>query len=749
MKISGILLLFLLSTCSLHAQYPRIGELIENRDGSKGVVFWVRPDGSGGWMVALDDIGSSSVWGELEDIPELENVPYEAPDRYLIKGLSDTNGYRNTAILRQLYQSTDQTYAAQLVDFENGWYIPSLGQAYKLKMVWPTIRSKIILYGGKDLTKKFYWTSTEEDWQAVRLMYGGDKIFMGRYVKKTSVSPEVPYIRPIRSFNNTNLTYQWSTGETTPSITVQPEKSGDYRVTIISAEGWTSTALKHITVPPSYLLESNASIADGESYPFRGKDYSIPGIYDDSLKTVNGCDSIYRLHLSLGQSYLYEETASICQGETFDFRGHVLSLSGIYSDSLKTVNGMDSVFQLTLKVNPIYFFPNNATICEGDRYDFRGQLLTQPGIYYDSLKTTSGCDSVYQLKLSVNQAYLFTQDTSICAWETYPFKDRPLTQPGIYDDSLTTIAGCDSIYRLHLHIKSTDLFPEAASICQGGTYEFRGKTYSQSGIYYDTLKNQPSCSIYQLDLKVIEPAPYIIKIESEDCRTHTYRFEAYSESSRLSEYHWNFGDGISNSTSASNTLHSYADSGSYQINLIVTTETCPSEYNKTLYVPYFSEQFDIEATPTKIDILNPVVTFRTRCISGLTYHWEFGDGTSAKGCQTEHRYTVTENSSFYVILSVTNSEQCQVEKETEITTFMLTQIPNTFSPNGDGINDTFMEGYRVKIMDRNGQSIFEGENGWDGTYKGKPAKQDVYFYEIFRTHPDNPQKQTGYITLIK
>lgn len=65
-------------------------------------------------------------------------------------------------------------------------------------------------------------------------------------------------------------------------------------------------------------------------------------------------------------------------------------------------------------------------------------------------------------------------------------------------------------------------------------------------------------------------------------------------------------------------------------------------------------------------------------------------------------------------------------------------MPNAFSPNGDGVNDVYKakSGYRAittfhaYIYNRWGQKLFEWtdiDGGWDGTYKGKPVKQGVYF----------------------
>ena len=68
----------------------------------------------------------------------------------------------------------------------------------------------------------------------------------------------------------------------------------------------------------------------------------------------------------------------------------------------------------------------------------------------------------------------------------------------------------------------------------------------------------------------------------------------------------------------------------------------------------------------------------------------------------------------------------------------ILQMPNAFSPNGDGINDIYKakDGYQsltefhAYIFNRWGQKLFEWTNpadGWDGTHKGKPVKDGVYF----------------------
>lgn len=88
-------------------------------------------------------------------------------------------------------------------------------------------------------------------------------------------------------------------------------------------------------------------------------------------------------------------------------------------------------------------------------------------------------------------------------------------------------------------------------------------------------------------------------------------------------------------------------------------------------------------------------------------------------------------------------------------------FPNSFTPNGDNLNDFFELFYnyhlvyaKVKIFNRWGDLIFqanEKEFTWDGTYKGKPAQQDVYSIQIeYMDDVDmNPQLMYGHVTLIR
>lgn len=91
-------------------------------------------------------------------------------------------------------------------------------------------------------------------------------------------------------------------------------------------------------------------------------------------------------------------------------------------------------------------------------------------------------------------------------------------------------------------------------------------------------------------------------------------------------------------------------------------------------------------------------------------------------------------------LLVNNSDGCESEDSLFIKVLFLPRVPNAFSPNGDGIYDTWQIQYlndypnsRVQIFSRSGQLIYQSYGygtPWDGTYRGQPLPTGTYYYLI-------------------
>ena len=158
---------------------------------------------------------------------------------------------------------------------------------------------------------------------------------------------------------------------------------------------------------------------------------------------------------------------------------------------------------------------------------------------------------------------------------------------------------------------------------------------------------------------------------------------------------------------------------------------------------------EFEMSDTKIDMLNNRITFSINSESEVEYSWSLGDGTIKTGNRAEHTYSITNTYTDYQVTLTANSKNGCAGTTTK-TIQVIPFVPNVFTPNKDGINELFMPGVDLYVYDRNGQMLYKGNSGWDGTYNGKDIPSDTYFYYL--TYLDKNQMSQslkGYLTLIR
>jgi hypothetical protein len=348
-------------------------------------------------------------------------------------------------------------------------------------------------------------------YDTLQTIYGCDSVFeLDLTVNPTYIFPDT-----IEICQGDNYLFRGKTYMTT----------GIYGDTLQTIHGCDSIFELNLTVNNTYFISVSESICGGNSYNFHGNLLTVPGIYYDTLQTINSCDSIIELTLIINSFYFTSKTDTICQGESYLFNGENYTTSGIYYDTLQSVHSCDSIIELTLTVNPTYIFPETIEICQGDSYLFRGKTYTTTGIYQDTLQAISGCDSIFELDLTVNPTYFMQISESICEGDSYNFHGDLLTTIGIYYDTLQAISGCDSVFELNLTVNPTYTIFETIEICQGDSYVFRGQTFTAAGIYWDTLQSASSCdTVFELDLTV-NPT-YFMQISESLCEGDSYNFHA-------------------------------------------------------------------------------------------------------------------------------------------------------------------------------------------------------------------------------
>lgn len=182
------------------------------------------------------------------------------------------------------------------------------------------------------------------------------------------------------------------------------------------------------------------------------------------------------------------------------------------------------------------------------------------------------------------------------------------------------------------------------------------------------------------------------------------------------------------------------------------TNGCSSFDEKTIEVyptPIINAGPDLKVLEGDAVTLQP-----TQASNNLTYLWlpstYLDDATKANPvCKPTNDITYT--------LTVRSADGCTASDDLFIKVIRDFIVPNTFTPNNDGINDLWLidnldlyPNHRVQVFNRYGQLMFETKNyskPWDGTYKGKPLPVGTYYYIIELGGQRKPK--TGYVTIIK
>ncbi len=142
------------------------------------------------------------------------------------------------------------------------------------------------------------------------------------------------------------------------------------------------------------------------------------------------------------------------------------------------------------------------------------------------------------------------------------------------------------------------------------------------------------------------------------------------------------------------------------------------------------------------------VHFWTEFVPSSQYYWDFGDGTKDYGADIFHTYTITKDGYIDVKLQVINPYGC-LENTTKRIWITTTGLPNSFSPNGDGKNEVFLQGWRIQVYNRNGVLLYEGVNGWDGTFNNQPVSNDTYYYILYYPTPSGTKSRSGFVTIVR
>jgi len=262
-----------------------------------------------------------------------------------------------------------------------------------------------------------------------------------------------------------------------------------------------------------YTQEIHHAICEGSVYTENGFNVSEAGTYTQNLQTIDGCDSVVTLTLSVNPVESTTLSAAICEGTSYTENGFNVSEAGTYTQNLQTIDGCDSIVTLTLTVNPVESMTLSAAICEGTSYTENGFNVSEAGTYTQNLQTINGCDSIVTLNLTINPTYNITIDASINEGETYEENGFSESEAGTYVHTLQSEFGCDSVITLNLTVNSS-LNDVVANAIEVSLYPNPARAYTMLKV--EDLKEQTI--VYLFDIQGRKLKEYVLNAAQQTLR---------------------------------------------------------------------------------------------------------------------------------------------------------------------------------------------------------------------------------------
>lgn len=424
---------------------------------------------------------------------------------------------------------------------------------------------------------------------------------------------------------STPYSYLWSTGADTPSIDVNPAVTTTYDVTVTDACGGQSIDLEvTVNVASEITVDIDEEICDNESYELPdgtntsdaglytfdyltddgcdsivninlsiieipetiveagicdGESYTLPdgtevdeaGAYDVILTSADGCDSLVITELEIWSNYEVDENAAICDGETFMLPdGTDVDVADVYSVTLQTINGCDSVVNTTLEVYPTYTQTVEAFVCGDGGYTLPdGNEVFVTGEYEVILSTINGCDSVITTNLEVQDLVVVDLEPVICDSESYALPDGTNTNaPGVHE-VMVGADGCDTLYVIDLDVHPTYEITVQDTICEGEQYPLPGgEIVTTGGMHSVLFETINGCdSLYNVELTVLVNPIASFSVDPKIASVYDGPVQFFNESMGASTIEWE--------------IEEY---GTYEVeNPVIDFNGIPGKYDVCLY----------------------------------------------------------------------------------------------------------------------------------------------------------------------
>lgn len=293
-----------------------------------------------------------------------------------------------------------------------------------------------------------------------------------------------------------------------------------------------------------------------------------------------------------------------------------------------------------------------------------------------------------------------------------------------------------------------------------------GVTTTYSCVVSDACGNQADTGMVTVTVNALPTVSFTSDITS-GCPSVCPNFIPQSTPA-IDSVMWSFGDGDTSTLGLVN--HCYDLFGSYTVGLtVVDINGCVNSVSLLNYITVYPEPTAgfVILSPQPATLEESPIVFGDQSTGGDTCRWDFlGDQNYVTSVNCgDITYTYDDTGLYYATQIVVNQWGCAdtVTHEVIIIPNATLYVPNTFTPNGDGLNDFFLaygmyiEDFHMMVFDRWGMLIFESYDinvGWNGRVNnnsGSLAQIDTYVWKIEYTeqYMGYYHRMIGHVNLIR
>lgn len=286
----------------------------------------------------------------------------------------------------------------------------------------------------------------------------------------------------------------------------------------------------------------------------------------------------------------------------------------------------------------------------------------------------------------------------------------------------------------------------------------------KAGSYELKVEDRNGCVVTE-SFMIKEPAPFTVKMDT--------RLDVNCSSANAMGYAW---IQISGGVGPYEITWSNGENGLMEIDFITAgriavevkdAKGCTAVASKEVVFPAFNARLNplrklIEvAGKDEFEVDNPIQFMGNVPEDALAWEWDFGDGTHSDQLNPTHSYL--SEGEYEVVLTVHNLYGCATSDTHRVVVedrSAVMMVPTAFSPNGDGLNDTFIPkwknitAFEMQIYNTWGELLFSTAEiesiGWTGYLQGRLVPRGSYVYKITYISLKGEKKQkSGVFTLVK